>query len=74
MSPHLSHLPPSLPPSLHSPVAFEKISKRSEFITVEDLKDLVGSTATEEQVADMMREQQLSPGRDKISYSKVLTD
>lgn len=50
-------------------VAFEKISKHRDFITRDDIKDLLGVDATEEEVEKMLIDMNLNPDS-KISYNQ----
>jgi len=52
-------------------VAFEKLSKHHECITFEDIKDLLGKEATDEEIRNMMREVNVDPDNSTISYDNV---
>eukprot|EP00602_Paraphysomonas_sp_CaronLab_P001901 CAMPEP_0185020290 /NCGR_PEP_ID=MMETSP1103-20130426/2889_1 /TAXON_ID=36769 /ORGANISM="Paraphysomonas bandaiensis, Strain Caron Lab Isolate" /LENGTH=564 /DNA_ID=CAMNT_0027551099 /DNA_START=338 /DNA_END=2032 /DNA_ORIENTATION=- len=54
-------------------VAFEKLSKHHECITFEDIKDLLGKEATDEEIRNMMREVNVDPDNSTISYDNFKT-
>ena len=52
-------------------VAFEKLSNHHDYITIEDIKDLLGKDATDEDVRAMMKEANLDPENSRIDYDNV---
>jgi calcium-dependent protein kinase len=52
-------------------VAFEKLSNCHEFITVGDIKDLLGKDGTDEEIKKMLVEVDIDPNNAKISYDNV---
>jgi len=54
-------------------VAFEKLSKHHDCITFEDIKDLLGKDATDEEIRQMMLEANLDPDNSSISYDNFKT-
>jgi len=54
-------------------VAFEKLSNHHDFITVEDIKDLLGKDGSEEEIRKMLIEVNLDPDNTKISYDNFKT-
>jgi calcium-dependent protein kinase len=52
-------------------VAFEKLSNHHEYITAENIKDLLGKDATDQEVEAMLREANLDPDKSRIDYENV---